>query len=309
MIKERNQSIELLRIILMTLIVFGHILGHGIGWDRYESDGSPSLVYLLQPLYLYHVDAFIFISGYYGIKFSWGKIWLLARKWIFYSFAAVILYMVIQNDFSISLAIGNIFPISTCGHWFMEQYLYLMLMTPLLNVGMESLTKKQASILILVLYISSFRLFSCLMVFVYLLGRYLRKYPIIYLEKYAVVIFFGSTAAYFFFNLYCLNKNINSVWMYNSMFPFVIVPAVSLFYSFQKIHIKWKSIGVVSSGVLATYLITDHQLIRPVFTQTIASLCNNSPLIILLVAFCITIICSLFGVLCSEVVKKLSSVF
>lgn len=52
----------------MTLIVFGHILLFGFS-DSYDN-ALPCA--LLQPLYLFHVDAFVFISGYFGIKLNGG---------------------------------------------------------------------------------------------------------------------------------------------------------------------------------------------------------------------------------------------
>ena len=62
--QNREQSVELLRIVLMTLIVFGHILGHEFGDTTIEFGGRTVSLF---PLYFYHVDAFVFISGYFGI--------------------------------------------------------------------------------------------------------------------------------------------------------------------------------------------------------------------------------------------------
>ena len=57
---KREQSIELLRIVLMTLIVFGHFIGFGYH-SRTNPDGTLNMSAYLSPLYLYHVDAFVFI--------------------------------------------------------------------------------------------------------------------------------------------------------------------------------------------------------------------------------------------------------
>lgn len=306
--KERNQKIELLRIILMTLIVFGHIIGHGIGGGRYDVDGKPTMEAMLQPLYLYHVDAFIFISGYFGIKLKWNKFFNLLLKWLLCSVVAVAIVMCVSENYSLLYLIKNIFPISTCDHWFMAQYMYLMLMAPLLNTGMETLNRKQSTVLMAVMYISSFRFYSCLMVFIYLLGRHFRKYPSVKLEKYSVVVFIATLISFSLFNYFCLLMKLYPGKMYEYMSPFLIVAAVSLFYSFKKIHVKFKGVGFIASGVLATYLITDHELLRPIFTKNAAVLCDYSPFYILLLSIAVTLLCSVFDAIVFSHISKTTSV-
>lgn len=288
----------------MTLIVFGHVIGHGIGGGRFNPDGSPSMGALLQPLYSYHVDAFIFISGYYGIKLKWSKFLTLVGQWMFYGAVAVAIVMFLTNNYSLTYLAKNIFPISTCDQWFMAQYLYLMLMAPLLNVGMESLTKKQSALLLIVMYLSSFRLFSCLMVFIYLLGRHLRKYPILILKKHSVWIFLCTLIVFSIFNLACLKMHIYPEKMYQYMSPFLIVAAISLFYSFLRINVKWNGIGFIASGVLAAYLITDHELLRPFFTKTIAEECQYNLFLMFIVSGIVVIGCSMFDSIVMKACKK-----
>lgn len=68
---------------------------------RYNEDGTLSMGAILQPLYMYHVDAFIFISGYFGIKLKWEKFLMLVGKWIFYSAVAVGIAMLLTANYSI----------------------------------------------------------------------------------------------------------------------------------------------------------------------------------------------------------------
>ena len=143
--KERNQSIELLRLLMMTLIVFGHIIGH----SNKEIGDMPSRY--LYPLYFYHVDTFIFISGYYGIKLRWTKFGLLLAKMLIYSLVAVGLTALLSDDIRIGITelVKNVYPISACDWWFMSQYLFLMLLAPVLNAGMDALDKKHSTIIII----------------------------------------------------------------------------------------------------------------------------------------------------------------
>lgn len=204
---KRWQSIELLRIVLMTLIVFGHILGHGLG-DTTVELGERTVS--LSPLYFYHVDAFVFISGYFGIHLKWKKFLLLISKMFVYSFVAICLAVLLKPELMMSMSdiIHNVYPISACGWWFMSEYLFLMLLSPIINAGMERLDKRQATILVGILYLSWFRCTYVLLLFIYILGRYFRKYPCTFIEKNAGKIFLTSVAVFFTLNYYLINEGI-----------------------------------------------------------------------------------------------------
>ena len=288
---RREQSIELLRIVLMTLIVFGHILGHGLGDTTIEMGGR---TFSLFPLFFYHVDAFVFISGYFGIHLKWKKFLLLISKMIVYSLMALGLAALLKPDLkmSISEVVHNVYPISTWVWWFMAEYLFLMLLSPFINAGMEKLDRKQATILIIVLYLSWFRCTSVLLLFIYILGRYLRKYPCMALEKHAGKIFVCTVATFFFLDMILSTNGIHIEKLYYYMSPFAVVPAVAIFYIFKRIHIEWKGIGVIASGSLAAYLITDHEFVRPIFCNTMCDVVSNNILLFLPVALFVVIICS-----------------
>lgn len=289
--QKREQSIELLRIVLMTLIVFGHILGHGLGDTTIEMGGRTVSLF---PLYFYHVDAFVFISGYFGIHLKWKKFLLLIFKMIVYSFFAIGLAVLLKPDMrmSISEIVHNVYPISACDWWFMSEYLFLMLLSPFINAGMERLDKRQATILVGVLYLSWFRCTSVLLLFIYILGRYLRKYPCTTLETNAVKIFVCTVAMFFFLDMIFRANGMYPEKLYNYMSPFAVVPAVAIFYIFKRIHIEWKDIGVIASGTLAAYLITDHELVRYIFCTTMCDVVGNNKLLFLPIALCVVIICS-----------------
>lgn len=300
--KSRDLSIELLRIFLMVLIVWGHFIGFGFH-SKINVDGTPNLSAYLSPLYLYHVDAFVFISGYYGIKLKWEKFSLLIIKMVIYSIIAMGLAKVLLPDFALSLSIfiHNLYPISTCDWWFMAQYLYLMLLAPILNYGMDALNRKQASILVLVLYLSWFRCTYVLLLFIYLLGRYMRKYPIKAWENNAAMVFVISVSFFFLLNLYFVNKGVYIKKLYDYMSPFVVIPAVSIFYVFRRLHITWSGIGVVAPGVLAAYLITTHELPRQAFNDFFFSMVGGNVAALLGVSAIIVV----FAALMDNVITRL----
>lgn len=288
---DRNQSIELLRIVLMTLILFGHLLGFGI--DVPNNNQTISIYKIIQPLYLFHVDAFVFISGYYGMNLKWEKFSVLLIKMIFYSFIACGGYFILTNSFSSSFLIKNIYPLSACDWWFMAQYLFLMLLVPFLNVGLEKMDRRQSRLLIVVLYIASFRIFNCLLIFIYLLGRHLKRYPIKKIESNALIIFIVTLFVFFIFNIGCRCYSIYPKKMYEYMSPFNIIAAVSIFYVFKNFSISWKGISYISSGVLAAYLITTHGIMQIPFNQWLVSLVGTNLFMCLFASFGVVICCSL----------------
>ena len=302
---QREQSIELLRIVLMTLIVFGHILGHGLGDTTIEMEGRKVSLF---PLYFYHVDAFVFISGYFGIHLKWKKFLLLISKMIVYSFFAIGLAVLLKPDLRMSISdiVHNVYPISACDWWFMSEYLFLMLLSPFINAGMERLDKRQATILVGVLYLSWFRCTSVLLLFIYILGRYLRKYPCKALEKNSVKIFVCTVATFFFLDMIFRANGMYPEKLYNYMSPFAVVPAVAIFYIFKRIKIEWQGIGVIASGVLAAYLLTDHEFVRHIFCTTMSDIVSNNILLFLPVALCVVLLCSCIDAM---VTKALNTVF
>jgi hypothetical protein len=277
----------------MTLIVFGHFVLFGYH-SRINPDGTLNLSAYLPPLYLYHVDAFVFISGYFGINLKWSKVALLIVKMVIYSLFAIGLTILIMPDFKLTLSslLKNVYPISACDWWFMAQYFFLMLLSPFLNAGMEKLNKSQATILVGILYLSWFRCTSVLLLFIYILGRYLRKYPCKALEKNSVKIFVCTVATFFFLDMIFRANGMYPEKLYNYMSPFAVVPAVAIFYIFKRIHIEWQGVGVIASGVLAAYLLTDHEFVRHIFCTTMSDIVSNNILLFLPVALFVVIICS-----------------
>lgn len=305
--RQREQSIELLRIVLMTLIVFGHILGHGLGDTKVElGERTVSLF----PLYFYHVDAFVFISGYFGIHLKWKKFLLLISKMVVYSFVAIGLAVLLKPELKISMSdiIHNVYPISACDWWFMSEYLFLMLLSPIINAGMEKLNKRQATILILVLYLSWFRCTSVLLLFIYILGRYFRKYPCTFIEKNAGMIFVCTTVTFFLLDMIFRANDMHPEKLYKYMSPFAVVPAVALFYIFKKIHIKWHGIGVIASGTLAAYLITDHEFVRNIFCTTMSDTMGGNILLFLPVALCVVMLCSFVDLVITRVLTRATKI-
>lgn len=98
---KRNSSIELLRYLLMFFIVIWHSLVHGIGLTNIGGIPDFGIKYLpsliICSIVCVSVDCFMFISGYFGIRFTWKGFISIVFSCLFYSI-------------TISMVLGKIAP-------------------------------------------------------------------------------------------------------------------------------------------------------------------------------------------------------
>ena len=125
---NRNTNIDLYRIVLMLGICLLHCVHQGI--------------YQCRPLtmsLLFCVDGFVFISGWCGIRFSWGKVLRLHGV---AAYAAIVcaLYSMAGGNCSTGAFLQTAFNLWK-GFWFLHAYVLLMLVSPCINAAFESLSE------------------------------------------------------------------------------------------------------------------------------------------------------------------------
>ncbi len=295
---ERNTSLDLLRVLLMLMIVFGHSIYHGSwGGKLNDINGINNiLTHMLYGFLIVHVDCFVILSGYFLHKkhFRLKRIYRLWWQMLFYSTAIYLVLVFIGiSKFSAVQAIKALFPVTQGRYWFMTVYLLMYLLTPVMNAAIERMDEKEHrkalliffSVFIVLQNIVFWREFSTvndrsplLFCFLYFLGAYLYKYPIrrkmpwalcycllslfngasYFIMKYTVVQWIGSSSYASIFLSY------NSVT--------VILSAFCLFMAFSRITIKSDrlvSISKLSPYVFGVYLIHDQQEMRPFLWYTV----------------------------------------
>ena len=89
-IKQRNSTIELLRVLCILMIVFMHLVG--IWWDFCDNLFDKEFIIFVNSLCNCAVTIFMLISGYYGIRFNLKKIIRFEMMVLFYS----ILFILVQ---------------------------------------------------------------------------------------------------------------------------------------------------------------------------------------------------------------------
>lgn len=127
--KKRDASVELLRCIAMLLICVYHCFRFGIFWTEQEQWWG-SLFFTT--LIAWHVDTFVAISGWFGIRFSFKKFLSLYWQILFYSVLS----------FCYCIVTGRPATFAVSGGWFGGTYLMLLMLAPLLNLTVERICER-----------------------------------------------------------------------------------------------------------------------------------------------------------------------
>ena len=143
--RERNSSIEMLRILAMLGIVIMHtngtVMEHGSGtgfaWTQIENS-----------IFNAGVSIFVLISGYFGIRRSTQKLIELESTVIFY---AVLSALVGCYFGKASILIKAFIPVSTNCYWFISCYILLMIFSPYINRAIDSMSELQHRQLLLLM--------------------------------------------------------------------------------------------------------------------------------------------------------------
>lgn len=274
----RNSNIELLRITAILLVLVIHASFRSLGVPTQEEISTipftSFLRFLSQSISMVCVNLFILISGWFGITTKPAKVAELLFQVFF--FCTIIYIVIIQmgiTDFSVSRWIRLFY--FNGSYWFVKAYLFLYLISPMLNVFAENTTKKQMTIF-LICFFSFQTLFDCiadtpwlgagfspiLFIGLYLLAQYLRRYLYHHITKIKAKTFLLS---------YCLTVLIAPLisitapfkmsYCYYYSSPIVIISSVSLFLLFTQIKIQSKLINWMAISGFAVYIIHSCPLI------------------------------------------------
>ena len=200
--KERDSNIELLRIVATFMILVVHCNGWFLrdwGGITTWSAGQGWLVggsrALIQSLSCIGVNCFVLIPGFFSIKPKFKSVINLYSTLLFFYLLCYGLSVYVGDSSFSWRELGNrFFAFSAGGNWFVQSYLMLMLLSPILNAFVERCNENPLLVYILtymavMYYFSavwdaekflfahgySFATFICL----YLIGRY------IYMDKHA----------------------------------------------------------------------------------------------------------------------------
>lgn len=312
--KMRNSSFELLRIIAMLMIIGHHFVVHGDFLDA--STVNEWILTFLEFGGKFGVVIYILISGYFMVtsKFSLRKLFKLWCQIWFYSVLLYVISIFLPNyQFSWRGLAKALFPVIMVEYWFVTYYVILYILSPFINKLIKALSKREYGLLIVILLFlyTSLRLsigFSSLpLIFfiIYLIGGYLRLYPIKKIQNYFILVP-TFVILYIVLNIlqFALNYNFFDVDRL-----LMILCAVIFFMIFEKIKITSKTINFISSTTFGIYLIHDNLNISPYLWSEVFE--NNSYayseyllLYVFLVIVSVFVICAVIDLLRKYLLEK-----
>ncbi|MDD6305781.1 MAG: acyltransferase family protein [Clostridiales bacterium] len=273
--KERNSSLEILRIICIFFVIFWHSLGPYLN----EISGLNLADAVMINAFTNNTNLiFMMISGYFSMRFNLEKLIKLDLCIIFYD----LLFMFLTGNFGLKTLITCFLPITFENHWFVSCYFVIALFSGFLNQIPEKLNRTSFRNLLLLLlfvfYVMPTVFFHELiedtgkgvvcMTIMYLVGRYIRLYysEHHFRKTYLAVIFFVTTLVAatlnyalttvkgVFMGMYCRDNSI-----------FIVITAVCLFLFFREFHFTNRIINHLALSVVFLYCIEGYM--RQIFNR------------------------------------------
>ena len=335
--KERDVIIEILRIISMIMIVSLHYFNKGILQNEISNNINYHFMNIALALSSVAVNIYVLFSGYFLVKskFNLKKIIELWIKTITYSIGITIIFILFGYDVSFANIIKSFIPVSMKTYWFLTTYIALYFLFPFLNLLINTITKKQFQILLIINFII-FCLWRNIMpfsetldlsggngiiwfVFLYLVAGYIRLYLDIKVSSKKLILGYLLMSI-----LVCISKEVilkipyeaikgysNTYYTYNSIFVFLA--SVFIFLAFKNMNFNLnqkikKIILLFSSVTFDVYLIHEQIILKGVLWTNILNVnkySNSNLFIIYSFAYILGIylICSIIGLLMKKIFK------
>ena len=276
MVSKRQSNLELLRITCMLFIICGHIIN---SHDRAINllDGDEIILLLYRGFIGVAANAFILISGYFGITFRKDRLLKLVYQTFFYSVFLLLISIAIGwHSFDIKKDFGAFFPILTIQYWFVSTYVVLYIISPWLNYSINSISRNTFKKILIVGFIIIYvwPTFSCLsnsrhfigdegfgivnFSYLYFFGRYLNlHYTPNHSSFFYLCGFFFSGLSLFVISFsisLIIGHEFNTLYAYNTIFVFL--GSLCLFLTFKNFHFDSNNIiNYMAKPCFAVYLI------------------------------------------------------
>lgn len=295
--KERMSNIELLRILSMFMVVSLHYLGKGHFLGTLPGDlHGRYFPWILETFSIGAVNIYVLIAGYFMVDSNF-KLTKAVKLWLQILFYAVLVPVVLIFAGFISIKdlttydiLQYIFPVYMEQYWFGTQYLFLFLLSPVLNKGVKSMDQKTfkkvfitllfivsviPSIMPVILTYDKFGYNLLWFLVLYLTAAYIKLYGFPFLNKKwkAFLGFFLAGAGIFVWMLFLnqfalktgrLTEKVTMSFHYNHILVWFM--AVSLFILFLQIKeikgVVGKTINWIAQGTFGIYLLHEHITLR-----------------------------------------------
>lgn len=306
MSKERNSNFELMRIISMLFIILGHSFFHG-KIVYHVDEGMKLFIYFIYAIIFVHVNSFVLVSGYYQCKstFKASKAFKLFGVMYFYHVLSILIALIFDlRTFSCKTELlWEFTPFAAFSYWYINIYLILYFLSPFINKLIRNMSKKNFLSLIIVMFVfgsiltrftmqgifnnsNGYSIFNFILL--YLIGAYLREYPLKEISFKKMKFLNNKRNLYFavFCGCFILRYFINYIG-YKMTFmqggfvtlggilsygfdkgyydiPLLIIQSVAYFLFFSTLNIKNYIVNKFAKPVIEVYLFHDNSSLRPV---------------------------------------------
>lgn len=273
--KRRESNVEAFRIMAMFLIVLEHMLINGTRFFEMEENRYAYVAYTIIGFAYIGVNCFLLITGYFSTEWSLRRLANLYLTCAFYELLFFVVYLSLGlAEVSQDTVARILFPLSHSSTWFIPCYTVLLFASPLLNKGLETLTKQQYTYCLVLLTVinlyfgwfwrvpkaNAIGYSVCNMIYLYVVGGYIRRY--VNLDKIKSYKFYFLSGYIFLAFCWCLFQSIHktvhvvphwSGWSYNN--PVVIGSALLLFMFFLSLKINSRWINVFARTMFAVFIV------------------------------------------------------
>lgn len=266
---DRESNIELLRIISMMMVLVVHMDGATVGLPdglNKEIDAHEIWSLAVESAVIIGVNCFTLISGYFGIRLRVRSVAVYLFQCVFYA-VGIATFACLSNPAKYTLGywLENWMVLTHTDLWYVPAYFCLMLLSPVINGGMASLSRMRNMVLV-----GAFVLFNLWagwwwggrfnptgytvvqLVMVYMTGRLMSMYsrPAKMGAAAWGAVYVAATAAVF---LSASVLPMAKVFAYNS--PLVLLSSVAFFNIFLCIKLRSAVINYVARSAFAVYLV------------------------------------------------------
>ncbi|OUN80295.1 hypothetical protein B5G06_11810 [Flavonifractor sp. An52] len=315
--KQRNISLDVLRILIMFMIVAGHALYHG-GILKTVTPFSIEyyIANFIEALLVVHVNCFVLLSGYFLSKkqFSFKRIFLLWGQMLFWSVLLFAVIFILNGSKTIDVkeVVKSFLPFTQQRYWFMTTYLLMYILVPFLNAAIEYMPKRKLqcalamwfSVFVLLQNVFFWRNFTYFEIrsplffaFLYLVGAYIRKYgfsikiPWVwgYILFTCVITLSQIVLDKLGITVFLSPDGRSLLYAYNSVT--VVLSSVCFFMVFLNHKITYSSkLGRITSLIapltLGVYLIHDHPNVREYIWEWLhPSAFSHSGIVMIIIVF------------------------
>ena len=311
---------ELLRLLSMFLVLVVHANTAFDPWPIGQEEVLASPVhcffrFLIESLSIVCVNAFILLSGWFGIKFSFKRLFSFIFQVLFFSFILVLLPS--RQGHGMKLFV-DIFTLNQ--YWFVRAYIILFILSPLLNLFAEQAPKtvfRNVLIAFFVMqticaYISNSAWFEdgfspIPFIGLYLLARYIRIHQPAFSslkKEHDLSIYLGIALLLTVLSIVLFRWFGTGGRMFNYTNPLVIATSVFFVLFFSKLRIKNSQVinWIAISSVGAYLLHMNPLFFEPYYIGTLQSFIRfGSPISILSATLGFIIVVFFTGVLLDKV--------